>query len=132
MAGSSILPAGGCTSGAQPGGATKRSVIRGTNHPDRVVVAAGAPWFMTLFGRDSLWASVMAMPVDPFPGLGHAADAGGPPGHRCADGTLAEPPIALIEVQAYVYVAYLSRAWLAYTTPETRLWETYLRIVPRG
>ena len=23
-------------------------------HPDRVVIAAGAPWFMTLFGRDSL------------------------------------------------------------------------------
>ena len=22
-------------------------------HPDRTVVAAGAPWFMTLFGRDS-------------------------------------------------------------------------------
>ncbi|MDR6509002.1 glycogen debranching N-terminal domain-containing protein [Arthrobacter oryzae] len=39
-------------------------------HPDRVVVAAGAPWFMTLFGRDSLWASEMAMPVDPSLALG--------------------------------------------------------------
>ncbi|NNF55738.1 MAG: amylo-alpha-1,6-glucosidase [Acidimicrobiales bacterium] len=34
------------------------------NHPDRVVVAAGAPWFMTLFGRDSLFASWMALPLD--------------------------------------------------------------------
>lgn len=34
------------------------------NHPDRVVVAAGAPWFMTLFGRDSLLASWMALPLD--------------------------------------------------------------------
>jgi glycogen debranching enzyme len=39
-------------------------------HPDRVVVAAGAPWFMTLFGRDSLWASAMALPVDPSLALG--------------------------------------------------------------
>ncbi|QOD03162.1 glycogen debranching N-terminal domain-containing protein [Pseudarthrobacter sp. BIM B-2242] len=39
-------------------------------HPERVVVAAGAPWFMTLFGRDSLWASEMALPVDPSLALG--------------------------------------------------------------
>ena len=32
--------------------------------PERVVVAAGAPWFMTLFGRDSLLASWMALPLD--------------------------------------------------------------------
>ncbi|GAA1786635.1 glycogen debranching N-terminal domain-containing protein [Pseudarthrobacter sulfonivorans] len=44
--------------------------IEDPNHPDRVVVAAGAPWFMTLFGRDSLWASVMALPVDPSLALG--------------------------------------------------------------
>ena len=34
------------------------------DYPDRVVVAAGAPWFMTLFGRDSLLASWMALPLD--------------------------------------------------------------------
>ena len=34
----------------------------GTN---RVVVAAGMPWFMTLFGRDSLIAAYMAMPFAP-------------------------------------------------------------------
>ncbi|WP_115787198.1 glycogen debranching N-terminal domain-containing protein [Arthrobacter silvisoli] len=39
-------------------------------HPERIVVAAGAPWFMTLFGRDSLWASEMALPVDPSLALG--------------------------------------------------------------
>lgn len=39
-------------------------------YPERIVVAAGAPWFMTLFGRDSLWASEMALPVDPSLALG--------------------------------------------------------------
>lgn len=33
--------------------------------PDRTVVAAGAPWFMTLFGRDSLLTSWMMLPLDP-------------------------------------------------------------------
>jgi glycogen debranching enzyme len=40
------------------------------DHPDRVVVAAGAPWFMTLFGRDSLLTGWMALLVDPSLALG--------------------------------------------------------------
>ncbi|GAA4824793.1 glycogen debranching N-terminal domain-containing protein [Actinomycetospora corticicola] len=39
-------------------------------HPDRRVVAAGAPWFMALFGRDSLLTSLMALPVDQELALG--------------------------------------------------------------
>ncbi|MEY2474096.1 MAG: hypothetical protein QOK28_3425 [Actinomycetota bacterium] len=39
-------------------------------HPERAVVAAGAPWFMTLFGRDSLLTSWMSMVVDPDLALG--------------------------------------------------------------
>jgi glycogen debranching enzyme len=196
--------------------------IEDPNHPERVVVAAGAPWFMTLFGRDSLWASQMALPVDPSLALGtlqtlaerqgtvvdpmseeepgkilhevrldvssglslggkstyygsidatplfvdvlgavsrwgfakdtiaallpHAdraldwiRDYGDKDGDgfveyerlnpqglinqgwkdswdgiNFADGRLAQPPIALCEVQAYVYAAYLARAWMAY------------------
>jgi glycogen debranching enzyme len=38
--------------------------IRDVDHPDRVVVAAGAPWFMTLFGRDSLLTAWMCLPFD--------------------------------------------------------------------
>ena len=34
-------------------------------HPERPVIAAGAPWFMTLFGRDSLLASSMLLPFEP-------------------------------------------------------------------
>ena len=32
--------------------------------PERPMVAAGAPWFMALFGRDSLLTSLMLLPVD--------------------------------------------------------------------
>lgn len=31
--------------------------------PDEVFLAAGAPWFFTLFGRDSLWAARMLLPL---------------------------------------------------------------------
>ncbi|MFE4080344.1 glycogen debranching N-terminal domain-containing protein [Paenarthrobacter sp. YIM B13468] len=41
-----------------------------SRHPDRMVVAAGAPWFMALFGRDSLLASFMVVPIDPSLALG--------------------------------------------------------------
>jgi glycogen debranching enzyme len=35
------------------------------DYPERVVVAAGAPWFMTVFGRDSLLTAWMALLIDP-------------------------------------------------------------------
>lgn len=192
------------------------------DHPDRMVVAAGAPWFMALFGRDSLLSSFMVLPVDATLALGtlqtladrqgtkvdhlteeqpgrilhevrldvgtglalggrsayygtadatplfvtllgeasrwglaaediaalvpHAdralewirdyGDRDGDgfveyqrlndrglanqgwkdswDGINFADGRLAEPPIALCEVQGYVYSAYMARAWMAY------------------
>jgi glycogen debranching enzyme len=34
-------------------------------YPDRFLIAAGVPWFMTVFGRDSLITSWMALLVDP-------------------------------------------------------------------
>ena len=40
------------------------------DYPDRAVIAAGAPWFMTLFGRDSLITAWMALLVDPDLALG--------------------------------------------------------------
>jgi glycogen debranching enzyme len=39
-------------------------------HADRAVIAAGAPWFMTIFGRDSLLTSWMLLPLDPSLALG--------------------------------------------------------------
>lgn len=40
------------------------------DYPERAVIAAGAPWFMTLFGRDSLLTAWMALVVDPELALG--------------------------------------------------------------
>ncbi|MET0828166.1 MAG: glycogen debranching N-terminal domain-containing protein [Microbacterium sp.] len=34
------------------------------DRPDEEFFAAGAPWFLTLFGRDSLWAARLALPLD--------------------------------------------------------------------
>ncbi len=41
-----------------------------SRHPQRSIVAAGAPWFMALFGRDSLLTAYMALPLDPSLALG--------------------------------------------------------------
>ncbi len=38
--------------------------------PDDVFFAAGAPWYLTLFGRDSLWAARLVLPVDLAPARG--------------------------------------------------------------
>jgi len=42
------------------------------HHPEDVLIAAGAPWYMTLFGRDSILTSWMALLLDPNVGLGTA------------------------------------------------------------
>lgn len=44
--------------------------ITDADHPDDDVVAAGAPWFMALFGRDSLLTSAMLLPYMPELALG--------------------------------------------------------------
>jgi glycogen debranching enzyme len=204
-------------------------------HPDAYAVAAGAPWFMALFGRDSLLTSYMALSIDPSlalgtlrtlarlqgstidpvseeqPGrilhevrlgpetgpaiggsriyygtadatplfvvllgelrrwgvdpkevdalLGHAdraiawlveygdrdgdlfveyqratdrglANQGWKDSHDAvtfADGTLAQPPIALCEVQAYAYSAFLARAYFAWETGDEETRQRWVR-----
>ncbi len=51
-------------------------------HPERTVVAAGAPWFMTLFGRDSLLTSWMSLLVDHDLALGVLAELADAQGSR--------------------------------------------------
>ncbi|PFG20800.1 glycogen debranching N-terminal domain-containing protein [Serinibacter salmoneus] len=40
-------------------------LLRLTGAPDTVFAAAGAPWYLTLFGRDSLWTALLLLPHDP-------------------------------------------------------------------
>lgn len=76
------------------------------DHPDDAFYAAGAPWFFTLFGRDSLWAARLALAVDPdmaastlrvlarLQGTAHdtsTAEAPGKIAHELRSGTLSLP-----------------------------------------
>ncbi|HEX6681701.1 MAG TPA: glycogen debranching N-terminal domain-containing protein [Candidatus Limnocylindrales bacterium] len=44
--------------------------IENPDDPGWVFLAAGAPWFMTLFGRDSLLSAWMSLPLDPTIAIG--------------------------------------------------------------
>ena len=68
-------------------------------HPEDDVVAAGAPWFMALFGRDSLIASWMAMSVAPNLALGTLRTLARMQGKRIDPMTEEEPGRILHEVR---------------------------------
>lgn len=68
-------------------------------HPDRAVVAAGAPWFMALFGRDSLLTALMALPLDQRLALGTLLTLAGHQGQRVDPQSEEEPGKILHEVR---------------------------------
>ncbi|MCU1531791.1 MAG: Amylo-alpha,6-glucosidase [Arthrobacter sp.] len=68
-------------------------------HPGRAVVAAGAPWFMALFGRDALFSAYMALPVDPSLALGTLQTLAELQGTRVNPETEEEPGRILHEVR---------------------------------
>jgi glycogen debranching enzyme len=68
-------------------------------HPDRMVVAAGAPWFMALFGRDSLLASFMVVAVDASLALGTLQTLAGRQGTAVDPLTEEQPGRILHEVR---------------------------------
>jgi glycogen debranching enzyme len=59
--------------------------------PDRAAVAAGAPWFMALFGRDSIITSLMTLGMDPTLALGTAQTLARYQGRRVDTLTEEEP-----------------------------------------
>src|SRR4029450_4998457 len=63
------------------------------------VLAAGVPWFMTLFGRDSLIASWMALPLDPSLALTTLRVLGQLQGQEVDDRTEEQPGRILHEVR---------------------------------
>ena len=70
-----------------------------TEHPGRTVLAAGAPWFMALFGRDSLLTSLMTLPLDPSLALGTLQTLAELQGDRVVPVTEEEPGRFLHEVR---------------------------------
>lgn len=73
--------------------------ISDPDHPERSVVAAGAPWFMALFGRDSILTSLMALPVDPSLALGTLQTLAAHQGSRVDPLTEEQPGRILHEVR---------------------------------
>ncbi len=70
--------------------------------PDRTdlpVVAAGAPWFMALFGRDSLLTAMMLLPVDTTLALGTLTTLGSHQGEHVDAATEEEPGRILHELR---------------------------------
>lgn len=69
------------------------------DHAERLVVAAGAPWFMALFGRDSLLTSWMALPFDQALAGGVLAELADKQGSRIDSLTEEQPGRILHEVR---------------------------------
>jgi glycogen debranching enzyme len=68
-------------------------------HPGWPVVAAGAPWFMALFGRDSLLTAWMLLPWDPGLALGTLRTLAARQGSDVDPGSEEEPGKILHEVR---------------------------------
>ncbi|CAL9425772.1 hypothetical protein SUDANB95_01936 [Actinosynnema sp. ALI-1.44] len=69
------------------------------NQDGRPFVAAGAPWFMTLFGRDSLLTAWMALPLDVGLALGTLQTLAETQGRRVDPTTEEEPGRVLHELR---------------------------------
>ncbi|MBN9175801.1 MAG: amylo-alpha-1,6-glucosidase [Microbacterium sp.] len=104
--------------------------------PDDVFFAAGAPWFFTLFGRDSLWAARLMLPLDAdvaastlrvlarLQGAGTHPDTAEQPGkimHELRAGTLALPGEGIVLPPLYYGTVDATPLWvclLAETAPD--------------
>ncbi|MFI9818208.1 amylo-alpha-1,6-glucosidase [Saccharothrix variisporea] len=69
------------------------------DRPDDTAIAAGAPWFMTLFGRDSILASFMSLPIDPTLALGTVRTLAHHQGQRVEPNSEEEPGRILHEMR---------------------------------
>lgn len=82
--------------------------------PGRTVVAAGAPWFMTLFGRDSLLTSIMALGFDPELATGTLRTLARLQGTRVDELTEEQPGKILHEVRRSLTTVARARAGSVY------------------
>jgi glycogen debranching enzyme len=67
--------------------------------PDDVFLAAGAPWFFTLFGRDSIWAARMLLPLGTELAAGTLRTLAALQGERTDPATAEQPGKILHEVR---------------------------------
>jgi glycogen debranching enzyme len=67
--------------------------------PDDVFLAAGAPWFFTLFGRDSIWAARMLLPLGTELAAGTLRTLATLQGERTDPATAEQPGKILHEVR---------------------------------
>lgn len=74
-------------------------VMADPRDPQNRFAAAGSPWFLTLFGRDSLWAALMALPLDPTLALGTLHTLAARQGTRVDEETEEQPGKILHEVR---------------------------------
>lgn len=75
-------------------------VMSDDEHPGDRFVAAGAPWFMTLFGRDSLWVGWMSLLAGPDLLAGSLSTLARLQGHRLDHASEEQPGRILHEVRA--------------------------------
>ncbi|MEE1761459.1 glycogen debranching N-terminal domain-containing protein [Streptomyces sp. SP18BB07] len=71
--------------------------------PGDTFLAAGVPWFFTLFGRDSLWAARMLLPLGTDLALGTLRTLAAQQGTRTDPATEEEPGKILHEVRSGVF-----------------------------
>jgi glycogen debranching enzyme len=71
-----------------------------TDRPDDVFLAAGAPWYLTLFGRDSLWAARMMLPLGTDLAAGTLRTLAARQGVRSDPGSQEQPGKILHELRA--------------------------------
>jgi len=83
-------------------------------NPERAVIAAGAPWFMTLFGRDSLITSLMTLDVDPSLATSTLLTLARMQGERVDDLTEEQPGKILHEVRRGLTTVVNARAGSVY------------------
>ncbi|RYC07382.1 glycogen debranching N-terminal domain-containing protein [Nocardioides zhouii] len=77
-----------------------RLTARGMDDVEEEFVAAGAPWFLTLFGRDSLWTARMLLPVTTDLAMSTLRLLAHHQGTRTDDVTAEEPGKILHEVRS--------------------------------
>lgn len=70
-----------------------------SGHPGEVFVSAGAPWYLTLFGRDSIWAARMLLPLGTDLAIGTLSALARRQGRRDDQSTAEEPGKILHELR---------------------------------